>query len=161
MTDRARIRLLAGALAAIALPALSGCAGPYYDAPPPPYPPYYYDYYYYPHVDVYYHIYTGYYWYRDGPTWRRAIGLPRHIYLHPRYRVSLRVQDEHPYRYHKEHRRQYPPPPQARPPVGRPSHPPAVGTRGQPDWQARDREERQHNVRQYETYRKKPWVAPK
>jgi len=130
MTDRARIRLLTGALAAAVLPGLAGC-GPYYGTPPPPYPPYYYDYYYYPPVDVYFHIYTGYYWYRDGPSWHHVRKLPPHIYLDPRYRVVIRVPDDRPYKYHAEHRKRYPPPPQPRPeprlpppPQPRPGMPP-------------------------------------
>ncbi len=167
MVERTRIRLLAGALAAAVLPGLSGCAGPPYAGPPPPprYPPYYYDYYYYPHVDVYFHIYSGYYWYPDGRYWRRVRTLPPHIYLYPRYRVLLRVPDEHPYKHHDAHRRKYPPPPKPRP-VPEPRVPPQTGQQpGLPPPQPRpdrerDREERDHNVRQNKEYRKKPWIRP-
>ena len=116
MVERTRIRLLAGALAAAVLPGLPGCVGPPYAGPPPRgYPPWYDDYYYYPHVGVYFHIYSGHYWYRHGPRWRRVRRLPPHIRLHPRHRVHLRVPGEHPYRRHDEHRRRYPPPPEPRP----------------------------------------------
>ncbi len=171
MTDRARIRLLTGALAVALLPALPGCVEPYHDAPPPPrFPPYYYDYYYYPHVDVYFHIYSGHYWYRDGPYWRRVRRLPPHIHLHPRYRVVLRVYDEYPHRRYDEHRKEYPPPqprpqpgppPQGRPQPGPPQPPPSGRLHEEFDWQERDREERRYNTRQYEEYRRKPWIAPK
>jgi len=172
MVERARIRFLAGALAAALLPGLSGCAGPPYEGPPPRrYPPYYYDYYYYPEVDVYFHIYSGHYWYRDGPYWRRVQRLPPHIHLYPRHRVQLRIPVEPPYERHDEHRRKYPPPPrgvsepppppQTRPQPGLPPPQARPGReRAERDLRERDREEREHNTRQYEEYRKKPWVWP-
>ena len=182
MIERSRIRILTGVLAAALLPSLPGCVGPPYEGPPPHYPPWYYDYYYYPHVGVYFHIYTGYYWYLDGQRWRRVRRLPPHIRLHPRYRVPLRIPDEQPYRDHDEHRRKYPPPPQPRPQPGQPPQPrPQPGMPPQPrpmpgalppqprpdreredrEWRERDREERDYNLRRYEEYRKrKPWLPP-
>lgn len=128
MADRARLRLISSALAAAALAALPRCAGPYYDAPSPPYPPYYYDYYYYPHLDVYFHIYTGYYWYQSGGYWHRVHKLPPHIHLDPRYRVVIRIPDDRPYVYHDEHRRKYLHGPQSAPqPTITPPGPPQSG----------------------------------
>lgn len=170
MVERSRIRILTGALAAAILPSLSGCVGPPYEGPPPAYyPPWYYDYYYYPHVDVYFHIYSGYYWYRDGRSWRRVRRLPPHIRLHPRQRVPLRIPDERPYLHHDEHRRRYPPPqarpqpPQPRPRAPQPGAPPPQPRleREQREWRERDREERENNLRRYEEYRKRRWVRPK
>jgi hypothetical protein len=163
MVERSRIGLLFGALAAVLLPGLAGCTETPYAGPPPGYPPWYYDYYYYPHVDVYFHIYSGDYWYPDGPYWHRARRLPPHFHLDPAYRVRLRVPDERPYRDHDAHRRAYPRPAAGRVPEPRPQ-PQAGAQPGLPlqpgDWRTRDSKERADNIRRYEEYRKKPWVAP-
>ena len=114
MVERSRIRLLTGALASVLLPGLSSCAWRPYEGPLRGYPPRYYDYYYYPHEGVYYHIYTGHYYYRDGPVWWSTRRLPSYILLDPGYRIWLRIRDDKPWHRHHEHRRKYPPPP--RPP---------------------------------------------
>lgn len=161
MVQRERIALIAGALASVVLPGLAGCVGPPYGGPPPPpYPPYYYDYYYYPHADVYFHIYTGYYWYFDGRVWRRVHRLPPRIYLSPQYRVLLRIPDERPYKYHEDHRRRYPPPqspPETRPrvPPQTRAQPPSPPSREREERERRDREERERNLLLYEEYQKK------
>lgn len=127
-------------LVATAALAMTGCGPAYYGRPPPgppPVPAWHYDYYYYPHVDVYFHVYSGYYYYVIGGAWRRTRVLPPHIHLDPRYRINLNIRDDRPYVRHSEHRRAYPPPPQYR---------------GDP---RRDREERQYNLRLYEEYRKR------
>ena len=173
MVERTRIGFLTGALATLVLPGLWGCTGPYYYEAPPPYgyPPYYYDYYYYPHVDVYFHIYSGDYWYHDGPYWHRVHRLPPHIHLDPRYRVIIRIPDEPPYRHYDEHRRKYPLPPKPRPeprvpPQTRPQPgmpPPQIPPSREREERAardRDREERERNFRKYEEYGKKRWVPP-
>jgi len=127
-------------LAAILVLTAAGCD--YYPRHPGPPPranaPYYYDYYYYPHADVYFHIYTGEYYYRDGRDWRRARNLPPKIYLDPRDRHQLRIQSDKPYADDQARRRAQPQP----------------GYRYQPD-PARNRQERQYNRKRNEEYRKK------
>ena len=67
-----------------------------------------YDYDYYPDSDVYYHSWTGsYYYYRDG-IWIRTSKLPVHIVLKPFYRRRIRIIDRYPYLRNKEHRRRFP-----------------------------------------------------
>jgi hypothetical protein len=138
MVERSRIRLLAGAAASLLLPGLSGCGEtpckgpppsyrPYYAYPPYYYPSYYYpfyyyDYYYYPYWRVYFHIYSGWYYYHDHDHWRRARRLPPHIHLDKRHRRLLRIRDRKPWLRHDEHRRKYPPPPE---PTARPRPEPA------------------------------------
>lgn len=136
MERRRLIGFLGGAVAITLIPGLSACTyTPRYGAPAPqPYPPYYYDYYYYPHVGVYFHIYTGYYYYRDGHAWRRTRKLPRHFYLDNRHRRKIVIRDENPYTRHPEHRREYPPP------------------RDDRYDRDRDRDEREHNTRKREEY---------
>lgn len=135
MDRREAIRMLAGGAAI----ALAGCGPAYYGAPPPRpvRPAWYYDYYYYPHTEVYFRVYTGYYYYLVGGTWRRSRVLPPQYVLDPRFRVLLRIQDDRPYVHRAEHMRRYPPPPQYRADRNR------------------DREERQHNLRLYEDYQKR------
>jgi len=107
MSERNRIGLLLGVAASVAL---WGCGPVYYDAPPPrPYPPYYYDYYYYPYADVYFHIYTGWYYYRDRGRWVHARRLPSHIHLDGRQRFLLKIPEKEPWRRNEEHRRTYVP----------------------------------------------------
>lgn len=131
MDRRGMFRILAGGAAM----ALAGCAPVYYG--PEPRPDWRYDYYYYPHVDVYFHVYSGYYFYRDRDAWRRTRVLPSVYVLDPRYRVNLRIRDDRPYVRHPQHRQAYPPPPQFRPDRNR------------------DRQERQYHTRQHEEYRKR------
>lgn len=137
MERRKLIGLLGGAGIAAIFPGLAGCYGPAPYGPPHPTPPQYYDYYYYPHVDVYFHIYTGWYYYRSGDVWRRTRRLPPHIRLDPRYRRPIVVRDDPPHRKYPEHRKTYPPP---------------------RDWRPeprQDRRERDDNRRQHEEYLKR------
>ena len=135
MERRKLIGLLGGACIAAIAPGLAGCYGP---APHgPSYPPQYYDYYYYPHVNVYFHIYTGWYYYLSGDVWLRTRRLPPHIRLDPRYRRPVVIREDPPHRRHPEHRKTYPPP---------------------RDWRSephRDRRERDDNRRQHEEYLKR------
>ena len=117
MVERSRIRLLTGALASVFLPGLAGCVvAPHPGPPPRGYPPHYYDYYYYPYASVYFHIYTGHYYYHDHGRWRRVRRLPPHIRLDRRRRYPLKIREKEPWRRHDEHRRQYPPPSERRRP---------------------------------------------
>jgi hypothetical protein len=87
-------------------------------------------------MDVYFHIYTGWYYYRSGGIWWRTRTLPPQVHLDPRYRKRIVVRNEPPYR---------------RPPEPREAYPP-------PDWRPdprRDREEREHNRRVHEEYLKR------
>jgi hypothetical protein len=59
-------------------------------------PAYYYDYYYYPHMDVYFHLFSGDYYYRRDGRWLRARTLPPGKWIDRRYRVRLRIEDEVP-----------------------------------------------------------------
>jgi hypothetical protein len=70
---------------------------------------YYDDYYYYPSARVYFHIYTGYYYYRAGNRWVRSRVLPRYIRLHSRDRHRLRIKDRHPYLRDYEYQKKYRP----------------------------------------------------
>jgi len=69
--------------------------------------PYYYDYHYYPGSRVYFHLYTGRYYYRSGDTWVHARVLPSHIYLGPRDRIHLRIWSDRPYRHWQTHRKRF------------------------------------------------------
>lgn len=87
----------------------SGCSNDYYGAPPTYrtanyYP---YDYYYYPRVSVYFHITSGYYYYRDGATWVRVRTLPSRFLLDSRNRVKVRVNSDKPYISHNAHKERY------------------------------------------------------
>jgi hypothetical protein len=114
---------------------LSACTyAPRYDDPPSAYR---HDYYFYPHVGVYFHLHSGHYYYRDGPSWVRARVLPRHIFLDHRVRRALVIRDAAPYRHHETHRERY---------------------RAPQDFKhdrQRDRTEREHNHRRHEDYRRR------
>jgi hypothetical protein len=148
MVERSRIRFLTAALASLATLGLPACSERYYGAPPRSYPPHHYDYYYYPDVDVYFHIYSGWYYYRDHRHWRRVRRLPHHIHLRPHHRHRLRIWDSEPWYRHEEHRRRYAPSrpsqPNARPvpqSPPQPQHRPKsrAQPKGQPDRQDRNR----------------------
>lgn len=134
MDRRELIRLLGSATAIVFVPGLTAC---YYEPrpyPSPPSPPHYYDYYYYPNVDVYFHIHTGWYYYRSGGIWWRTRRLPPRVRLDPRYRRPIVIREDPPHRRYPQHRKAYPPP---------------------RDWRPdprRDREEREHNRHQHEEY---------
>jgi hypothetical protein len=173
MTERRRITLLIGGLASLTSAALFGCVGPPYEGPPPQrYPPYYYDYYYYPHADVYYHLYSGRYYYRSHGHWAHAQRLPPRIHLDGRRRHLMRIPERDPWRRHEEHRRKYPPPtvhrdddrgvrPWLSPRSGTPHGRPPGRQLPNPDrrWeQRRDRDEREHNVQRHKEYQRKRGV---
>ena len=135
---RSVVRLI---LVAVLVSVAAGCDYyPRHRPGPPPYGPYYNDYYYYPHADVYFHIYTGEYYYRDGGQWRHSRALPPRIYLDPGDRRQLRIDSDRPYAHDRD-RRHVPPPAN-------------TGPRYKPD-RDRDRQERQYNKRRYEEYRKR------
>jgi len=98
---------------------------------------YYYDYYYYPYTSVYFHISTGEYYYRTDGSWHRSRTLPRNIYIDPRDRVKLRISDPKPYAHNSERRAQH--------------RVPSYHYQPNP---VRNRQERQHNVRRHEEYRR-------
>jgi len=115
MVERCRIKLLMGALATILLPGLPSCAWPNYEGSPPRgYPSSYYDYWYYPDQSIYFHIDTGWYYYRDRGRWWRVRRLPPHFHLNQRRRRLLILRDGKPWQRHDEHRRKYPPSPKPR-----------------------------------------------
>lgn len=126
-------------LAAVVLIA-SGCAydgyrhGPYARAPAHSRPPHYYDYHYYPSARVYFHLYTGHYYYRSRDTWIRVRNLPAHAYLGPRDRVKLRIWSDRPYVHYRTHRQRFLPRPGYRPD------------------RSRDRFERSYNRRHHQQY---------
>lgn len=129
--DRRKFIAIVPAAAATAL--LPGCYGPApYAGPPPPY-----EYYYYPHVDVYFSLYDGWYYYWSDSVWLRVRTLPPHIHLDPSYRRTIILPDHPPYREHPKHRRDYPPPATWRPVP------------------KRDRDERTHNDRIHQQYLKR------
>lgn len=138
-----------GAMAALGVALVGGLAActytPAYHRAPPRYvhPPYYYDYYYYPNTDVYFHIYSGRYYYHAPKRWVRVKTLPKRIYLDHRYRVPLRVWNEKPYAHHREHRDRYRYTIEYYKTKGIPAR---VRT-----W---DRSERQHNRRRHDEYHK-------
>lgn len=104
----------------------------------PPYddrPGYAYDYYYYPQVGVYFHLFSGDYYFRDGRHWVHKRVLPSRFYLDYRDRRPLVIRDETPYRYHDQHHQQH-----------RESYRYEYNA-------AHDRDERRHNEEIYERYR--------
>lgn len=72
---------------------------------------YYDDYYYYPSARVYFHIYTGYYYYLSGNRWVRSRFLPGYIRLHSSDRYRLTIKDRYPYLRDYEIRKKYRPRP--------------------------------------------------
>jgi hypothetical protein len=112
-----RSRAAIAAAAAVALTVLSGCAYDVYHTSsyartPAHYRPVYnYDYHYYPNTRVYFHLSSGYYYYRPYNTWLRVRTLPPNIYLAPQERVQIRVWTARPYVHHDIHRQRYHPHP--------------------------------------------------
>lgn len=133
---RAAITILVTAIAALT----AGCAydvyrpGPYGRSVVTYRPAYTYDYHYYPSARVYFHLYSGYYYYRPYNTWLRVRRLPPHIYLGPGERVHLRIQSAPPYLRHDIHRKRFRP------------HPNYQRSR------ERDRYERRYNSRHHRQY---------
>ena len=125
MKRRHFIRLIgAGSLGAAGF-GLSGCEE-YYDTPR--YGRYDYDYY----VDsnVYYHAWTGSYFYYVDGVWIRSGTLPFYIILRPSYRRRIVITDRVPYARNREHRRSFP----------RPTRQPSRGDRIVRDRDGRDRQ---------------------
>lgn len=138
----------AGLLALLLAGGLSGCyAEPYRPAPPRAYVPAYqwypYDYFYYPSVGVYFHIHTGYYWYRDHDHWVRVKRLPPHIVVLARDRQRIRIDHGEPWRYHERHVERY-----------QPRVVPRLDPR-QPQIYERNRVEREHNRRLHREYQER------
>jgi len=72
---------------------------------------YYYEYYYYPSAQVYFHIYTGYYYYFTGHRWVRTRVLPPRIRLYSRDRYQFTQREGRPYERHEYYQKQYRPRP--------------------------------------------------
>ncbi len=145
MNHSKRLNPIVLAVVLLALGSMAGCVyAPVREGPPPHAPaygyryPYYYDYYYYPSVPLYFHIYTGYYYYHDHGRWVRTKVLPRNIHIQHYDRVKLRIEDDQPYRWYNQHQKQYRSNPRLR------------------YDKYDDRRERDYNHRQYEEYRTKP-----
>lgn len=134
-----RFKLLVAAQVLGLATTLAACApDPYYSPRPIRHRPVqYYDYHYYPSVDVYFHLYSGRYYYRPGRSWVGVRILPSHVYIGPRERVHLRIWSDRPYIHHEVHRKHYRPPPGYHP-----SH-------------DRDRYERRYNRTHHERYLKR------
>ena len=98
--------------------------------------------YYYPHVGVYFHLYSGDYFYRDSNAWVRVKVLPKRYALDHRVRRTLVIKDELPYRYHARHREHHRLPADFR-----------------YDWQ-HDKAEREHNHRRHMEYRQRRHHPP-
>jgi len=135
-----------GLLVIIAGMAVTGCTVVVRDSGPPDHAPavgyssqvdYYDDYYYYPSARVYFHIYTGYYYYLRGNHWVRSRVLPGYIRLHRHDRYRLQIKDRYPYRRDHEYRRKYRPRPYLK--------------RDERD----DAREREQNSRRYKEYRRR------
>lgn len=121
------------------LMAVTGCSNNYHGSPPTYksanyYP---YDYYYYPSLSVYFHISSGYYYYRNGRTWARVRTLPPRFYLDSVDRVRIVVKSNKPYLNHEKHRVHYSPRPTYRRDLKRNQH------------------ERKSNNNRYNQYKKK------
>lgn len=109
---------LAGVFVFILMPLfISACAVEHVHYGPPArahFYPHPYDYYYYPSVRVYFNFTTGYYYYPSHGVWLHSRVLPRHIYLDPRERVRVQINDPQPYRKTPELEKRYTPRPNYR-----------------------------------------------
>ncbi|HSH42455.1 MAG TPA: hypothetical protein VK973_10075 [Arenicellales bacterium] len=120
MRNTLRSRAAAAALLASIAVLVSGCAydvyhpGPRYSSTVQYRPAYTYDYHYYPSARVYFHLYSGYYYYRPYNTWLRVRTLPPNIYLGPQERVQVRIWSNKPYLRHQVHSQRYRPHPDFR-----------------------------------------------
>jgi hypothetical protein len=149
MTRPTRRMFLAGfavpAAAGLVL-ALDACAVKTY--PPAPfldYPNYYYDYYYYPNVDVYYHLFSGDYFYRRNNSWYRTRSLPPNVWLNQRYRFQLHTKTDRPYEHDKEYYTRY----------AKPKEWQRDKNRSRRDQESDNRRERQHNLDQHIEYHRR------
>jgi hypothetical protein len=137
------VKAMGAGLLALAVGAgVAGCyAEPYRPAPVYHDHWYPYDYFYYPSVGVYFHIHSGYYWYRDHGHWVRVKRLPPHVVILSRDRHRIRVDHGEPWRYHQRHVERYQPRVVPRPDPHR------------PQIHERNRVEREHNRRLYDEHR--------
>ena len=92
-----RLVVMVVAMTSVSLTACTYYGEPYYHDHEPVH---YYEYYYYPSVGVYFHVYSGYYYYRRGSAWVRVKVLPSHIHLHKYDRRIIRSKDYRPYLNH-------------------------------------------------------------
>jgi len=76
---------------------------------------YLYDYYYYPSIGVYFHLYSGYYYYHDDRNWYRSRKLPPRYRLDSHDRIKFYDRSERPYLHFDSHREEYRPSPEYRP----------------------------------------------
>jgi hypothetical protein len=65
------------------------------------------DYYFYPTARVYFHPWSGYYYYADGSRWIRTQTLPEVAFIYGNERVLVRVSGHPPYYYYDRHRKRY------------------------------------------------------
>jgi hypothetical protein len=67
------------------------------------YPDYYYDYYYYPSIGIYYHLFSGDYFYPHRGRWWRTRDLPHHFRLDKHHRIPLHIKKDRPYDDYRDH----------------------------------------------------------
>lgn len=105
MVERSRITFLTGAVVSIIM---SSCAWPRSEhSSPYAYPSHYYDYWYFPDRHIYYHIYSGWYYYRDHGRWWRVRHLPPHISPDWSRRRRFNMRGSTPWQQHQEDRQKY------------------------------------------------------
>ena len=68
-----------------------------------------YRYYYYPDVEVYFDLRRRSYFYLSNGHWKLSATLPDTLRLRLGTHVSLELETDTPYRYHRQHRKFYPP----------------------------------------------------
>jgi len=97
------------ALLSVTVLVVSSCSNDYYRASTASKRIYYHphDYYYYPNLSVYFHISSGYYYYREGVDWRRVRTLPSRYFLDSRNRVRIVINSNIPYIKHNTHKLKY------------------------------------------------------
>jgi outer membrane lipoprotein SlyB len=64
---------------------------------------------YYPSSYIYFDVDRGIYFYRSGGEWVSSAWLPRDVYLDREDYVTLEMDDDNPYRYHRDVVERYPP----------------------------------------------------
>lgn len=94
---------------------MSSCAWPRSEQSSPyAYPSHYHDYWYFPDRRVYYHIYSGWYYYRDHGEWRRVRHLPPYLSLDWSRRRRFNMRGGTPWQRHQKDRQKYRSPPKPR-----------------------------------------------
>ena len=68
-----------------------------------------YRYHYYPDVHVYFDVRRRLYFYLSDGAWKVAIRLPHHLRVGLGGHVNVDLRTREPYRFHRDHRRTYPP----------------------------------------------------